>query len=119
MSEAPLGSRLSRRRLFSLALGGAAAGLVRFPSAAAASQNPLVRTTLPNGLLVIAEERKSAETVAVRLTARAGGRDTPELPGLALLTSRVMFQGTARYPSESDLLRTAALVGGTVERGTT
>ena len=119
MSEAPLGSRLSRRRLFGLALGSAAAGLVRFPSAAAASLNPLVRTTLPNGLLVIAEERKSAETVAVRLTARAGGRDTPELPGLALLTSRVMFQGTPRFSSETNLQRAAALVGGTLERGTT
>jgi len=111
--------RFSRRRLLALGLGGAAAGLVRSPGRAAASQVSTVRTTLPNGLLVIAEERRSAEVVAVRLTARAGARDTADLPGLALLTSRLMFQGTARFPSETDVQRAAILVGGTIERGTT
>lgn len=117
MPTPPSGPRISRRRVLGLALGTAAAGLVRFPDRASA-QNPLVRTTLPNGLLVVAEERRSADTVAVRITARAGARDTAEVPGLALLTSRVMFQGTARFPSETNLQRAAALVGGTLERGT-
>src|SRR6266508_1041400 len=101
--------RLSRRRLLALALGGATAGLVRLPVPAAAAQDrdPLVRITLRNGLLVVAEERRSADTVAVRLTARVGGRDTSDAPGLALLTSRVMFQGTPRYPSETNLQRAA------------
>ena len=111
-------ARISRRRLLGLALGSAAVGLVR-PSALAAAQAGVLRATLPNGLVVVAEERRSAETVAVRLTARVGGRDTPDRPGLALLTSRVMFQGTSRHPSETDLQRAATLVGGTLERGTT
>jgi predicted Zn-dependent peptidase len=112
---------LSRRRLFGLALGGAAGAALRFPVGAAAQEqrDPIGRVTLANGLMVVAEERKSADTVAVRLTARAGGRDTADLPGLALLTSRVMLQGTPRYPSETSLQRAAALVGGTFERGTT
>lgn len=118
MRSASAGYRLSRRRLLSLALAGAAAGLVRFPKSAAAAQDPLVRTTLPNGLLVIAEERRSADTVALQLTARAGARDSAELPGLVLLTSRVMFQGTTRFPSETALQRAAFLVGGTLSRGT-
>src|SRR5207249_543039 len=117
MSDQP---RLSRRRLLGLALGSVAAGLVRVPlGAAAQARDPLVRTTLSNGLLVVAEERRSADTVAIQLTARAGARDTADLPGLALLTSRVMFQGTPRYASETTLQRAAALVGGTLERGTT
>ncbi len=117
MPTPPSGPRMSRRQVLGLALGTAAAGLVRFPDRASA-QNPLVRTTLPNGLLVVAEERRSADTVAVRITARAGARDTAEAPGLALFTSRVMFQGTTRFPSETNLQRAAALVGGTLERGT-
>src|SRR5437588_11099587 len=118
MNDSPSGHRISRRRLLGWGAAGVAAGLVRVPGRAAA-QTSSVRTTLPNGMVVIAEERRGAETLAVRVTARAGARDTPEAPGLALLTSRVMFQGTTRYPSETDLQRTAALVGGTVERGTT
>lgn len=110
--------RLSRRRLLSLALIGAAASMVRFPKGAAAAPDPLVRTTLPNGLLVIAEERRSADTVALQLTARAGARDSGDLPGVVLLTSRVMFQGTTRFPSETALQRVAFLVGGTLSRGT-
>ncbi len=114
----PPAHRFSRRRLFAMALGGAAVGLARSPARGMAAQGPLVRATLPNGLVVIAEERRGADTVAVRLTARAGARDTPDRPGLALLTSRVMFQGTSRFPSETNLQRAAALVGGTLERGT-
>jgi predicted Zn-dependent peptidase len=119
MTQVPSGVRLSRRRLFALGLGGAALGFVRPSGGAAAAQTSTVRATLPNGLLVIAEERRSADVVAARLTARAGARDTADLPGLALLTSRLMFQGTGRFPSETDLQRAAILVGGTIERGTT
>ena len=47
-------SALSRRKLFGLALGGAAASVLRLPATATAQQQPLVRTTLSNGLTVIA-----------------------------------------------------------------
>jgi predicted Zn-dependent peptidase len=74
---------------------------------------------LPNGLLVVAEERPTTDTVAVQLMARAGSRDDGDLPGITLLTSRMMFQGTSRRPSETELQRAATAVGGSLSRGTT
>lgn len=77
-----------------------------------------LRETLPNGLVVVIEERRTADTVALQLTARAGGRDDGDTPGITTLTSRLTFQGTRRRPSETDLQRAAARVGGTLSRGT-
>ena len=112
--------RLSRRHLLALGVGagiGAIAPVPRTAAAAAPTRSP-VGHVLPNGLVVIMEDRRSADTLALQLTARAGGRDTPDAPGLALLVSRLMFQGTGSYPSETSLQRAAALVGGEVTRGT-
>jgi predicted Zn-dependent peptidase len=111
-----LAARLPRRRMLMLAgaLSGAAL-LRRSPVRLAAAQTaPVQRVTLPNGLLVIVEERRTADTVAVQLTARTGARDDGALPGLNLLTSSLMLSGTARRPSNADLLRAAAAVGGTL-----
>ncbi|MFN8559247.1 MAG: pitrilysin family protein [Dehalococcoidia bacterium] len=66
---------------------------------------------------MIAEERRSADTVAFQLTARSGVRDDDGAPGITALTSRMLGQGTVRRPSESDLLRAAAAVGGSLSRG--
>src|SRR5688500_15147157 len=105
---------LRRRGLFSVALAaGVLPRLAAAPVAGAAE-----RQELPNGLAVIHEERRTAEPVAVRLSARAGARDDGELPGINVMTSRVMFQGTTRRPSETQLQREAAQVGGTLGRGT-
>jgi predicted Zn-dependent peptidase len=68
---------------------------------------------------VIVDERRTAQTVAVELTARAGARDDGAVHGVNVLTSRMMFQGTSRRPSETALQRAAAAVGGSVGRGTT
>ena len=117
--------RLRRRQ--ALRLSAAAGALLthaltharpRRGAAGAPAATP-VREHLPNGLIVIAEERRSAETVALQLAARAGSRDDGAAPGINTLTSRVMFQGTSRRPSETELLRAAARVGGTLTRGTT
>lgn len=128
------GYRLPRRRFLSLAAGATAAafagrlpGLRVTPSFAGASrletENPepqaVVRDVLPNGLMIIVEERRTAETVAFQLTARAGARDDADQPGLTVITSRMIFQGTSRRPSETDLQRAATQVGGTLTRGTT
>lgn len=112
------GIRLSRRQFLRLAGLASGAGVLRngvliVPGAAAPE-----RVVFPNGLVVIVEERPSTETVAVQLSARAGARYDGPLPGLATLTSRMMFQGTSRYPSETALGRAAAAVGGTLTRGT-
>jgi zinc protease len=71
------------------------------------------RETLDNGLLVIVQERRSADTVAVRLTTRSGSRDDAALPGLAFVTMRAMLAGTVRRPSGAEITRAAAQVGGT------
>ena len=110
--------RITRRNLLRLgALLGGGALFGRAPlSVFSAAQT---RDVLSNGLVVLTEERRGADTVAVQLLARAGSRDDAGLFGITVATSRMMFQGTGRRPSESELQRTAALVGGTLERGTT
>lgn len=110
--------RLRRRRFLSLTVAAAIAAVVRAPRAPAKAETGPTRTVLPNGLVVIVEERQSANTVALRLTARAGSRDDGPLPGITVITSRMMFQGTGRRPSETALQRTISLVGGTLTRGT-
>jgi predicted Zn-dependent peptidase len=118
--------RVPRRRAGAFALAAAAtlAGLGPTPTRgalAASSPAPAadpVRAVLPNGLVVLAEERRTADTVALQLTARAGSRDDGALPGASALTSRLLFQGTGRRPSETDLQRVAAQVGGTFGRST-
>lgn len=77
----------------------------------------ITRDTLPNGLVILVEERRSAETVALNLAARAGAREDGSTPGLTAFTVRMMGQGTPRHPSESDLQRAAAQVGGTFGAG--
>ena len=57
-----------------------------------------MRETLPNGLVVLLDERPTAESVALHLMARAGSRDDGPAPGVSTLTSRLMFQGTAQAP---------------------
>ena len=76
------------------------------------------RETLANGLIVLLDERPTVESVALDLMARAGSRDDGPALGITTLTSRLMFQGTRRRPSETALQREAALVGGTLARGT-
>jgi predicted Zn-dependent peptidase len=115
---------LRRRDL--IPLGGAVGGALALgarPAAAgraapATPAAPAVRDTLPNGLVVLVEERPAADTVGLQLTARSGSREDGDQPGLGALTSRVMFQGTRRRPTETELQRAAAQVGGTLGRGT-
>ena len=61
------------------------------------------RETLANGLIVLLDERPTAGSVALHLMARAGSRDDSPALGITALTSRLMFQGTRRRPSETAL----------------
>ncbi len=114
--------RISRRGLAALAAGTASASAAQpLRARAAPVATPAgapVRVVLPNGLVVVAEERRTSDVVALQVTARAGTRDTAEHPGLSAITSRVMFQGTPRRPSETELLRAATRVGGSLGRST-
>ena len=111
--------QLRRRRLLALAAMGTAVAFLKLPQRTARGQAMQVLTILPNGMVVIVEERSTADTVALQLTARVGARDDGDLPGVNVMTSRMTFDGTTRRPTESDLLRAAAQVGGTLVRGTT
>ncbi|MGI8552855.1 MAG: insulinase family protein, partial [Dehalococcoidia bacterium] len=115
--------RLRRRELLSLAAATFAAVLTRPPLRAAGSNlleataEP-VRGVLPNGLVVLVEERPSAETVALQLTARSGSRDDGDLPGINAVTSRMLLQGTTSRPSASALLAAVTGIGGQLSRNT-
>ena len=68
--------RLSRREV--LGLGATAAGaalLYRSGALAAQPAAGVIRRTLANGLVVLIDERRTAESVALHLSARAGARD--------------------------------------------
>src|SRR5438094_399529 len=111
-----------RRRSALLLPAGALFVTIRRADAAPAAE--AVRDVLPNGLVVLVEERRTADTVALQLAARAGSRDDPSagsgqgLPGINAITSRMLFQGTTRRPSETEVQRAATQVGGTIGRGT-
>lgn len=91
MAPSPLlASRLGRRRLLSLTAAVVAAKLAGTPAPlrAAAAQ---VRQVLPNGLVVLVEERRNADTVAIRLSARVGSRDDGALSGIANLSQLMLY----------------------------
>lgn len=109
--------RLSRRRMLALAAAAGVALVGRRLRVSAAAN--VERQTLANGLTVIVEERPSADTVALQHTTLAGVRDDEDVPGSTVLTSRMLLQGTPRYPSLIALQRAATLAGGTISRGST
>ena len=108
---------MQRRGALSLS-GGCLGALLLPPRALAAPRAATVREQLGNRLVVIVEERRTADVVALQLTARAGARDDAAEPGINALTSRMIFQGTGRRPSETELQRAAAQAGGTLGRNT-
>jgi predicted Zn-dependent peptidase len=111
---------LSRRRLIGLAAAGAAsAWLGRTPRQALAGTSGAAQQTLANGLTVVALQRTSADVVAVQHTTLAGARDDGDAPASTVLTSRMLLQGSPRYPTEIDVKRAATLAGGSISRGTT
>ena len=118
-ARAPSSLALSRRRFIALAGGTALAAVAgnrtRRPAAAGGAA---VRQTLANGLLVIVQPRPTADTVAVLHTTLAGVRDDGDAPGSTVLTSRMLLQGSPRFPTEIDVKRAITLVGGSITRGT-
>lgn len=61
---------------------------------------PLVTHTLPNGLLVVVEERRTVPVVAVNIWYNVGSRhEQPGQKGLAHLFEHLMFQGSRNVAS--------------------
>jgi zinc protease len=60
------------------------------------------REVLPNGLVLIAQEHRAAEVVALQLWVRVGGRDeAPEELGLTHYMEHMLFKGTPTRPPGS------------------
>src|SRR5205814_506514 len=101
---AVLGSNAMRNRiatfaLFVLFLAGCAT--VQPASSTTASTGP-TRDVLPNGLVLITQEHRAADVVALQLWVRVGGRDenASEL-GLSHYLEHMLFKGTPTRPPGS------------------
>ncbi len=65
-------------------------------------RNEPQRTVLPNGVVVIAQEHRASEVVALQLWVRVGGRDeTPAELGLSHYMEHMLFKGTPTRPPGS------------------
>src|SRR2546426_6365288 len=86
-----------------LASGCAAAGA--YSATSAGSPKP-IREVLPNGVVLIVQEHRASDVVAVQLWMRMGGRDeAPDELGLAHYIEHMIFKGTAtRPPGSIDLM---------------
>jgi len=75
------------------------------PAAAAASRTTAsapTRETLPNGVVLIMQEHRAADVVAVQLWLRVGGRDEqPDELGLSHYLEHMLFKGTPTRPPGS------------------
>ena len=61
-----------------------------------------VREVLPNGVVLIAQEHRASDVVAVQLWMRMGGRDeAPDELGLAHYIEHMIFKGTPTHPPGS------------------
>ena len=97
----------------------ACAAVVRPRAKPSLAQAELVQQALPNGLVVIVQQRESADTVALLHANLAGWRDDGAIPGSTVLTSHMLLQGTQSRPSDIALQHAATLAGGSLDRGTT
>lgn len=76
-------------------------------------------TVLANGLTIVSRQRPSAEVVSVAVSVRVGGRDEPRaLRGGTHWLEHSSFLGTERYPSESEVFRAIADLGGDINART-
>src|SRR6266849_2235128 len=94
------GSRVAFLGVFLLlASGCAAAGAY---SATSAGPPKPIREVLPNGVVLIVQEHRASDVVAVQLWMRMGGRDeAPDELGLAHYIEHMIFKGTRTRPPGS------------------
>jgi zinc protease len=102
---------LGRARLATLAIALALAGCARMSAPTAVSN--ATRTTAPtasgptrevlaNGVVLIAQDHRAADVVALQLWMRVGGRDeTPSELGLSHYLEHMLFKGTPTRPPGS------------------
>lgn len=77
------------------------------------------RTTLPNGLRVVAVEMPHLHSAEIAVYIRVGGRnDTREKAGLAHFLEHMLFRGTAEHPTNLELEAAFEAIGGCVNAAT-
>jgi predicted Zn-dependent peptidase len=92
-----------------VAIGGCATARGGSPGSVPAP----TRAVLPNGVVVITQEHRASDVVALELWVRAGGRDeAPDEGGLSHFLEHMLFKGTATRPPGS-IDRMIEGVGGT------
>jgi zinc protease len=88
--------------LAALALAGCATPAAPAPSGRSASTAAPTREVLPNGVVLIGQEHRAADVVAVQLWVRVGSRDEqPEELGLSHYMEHMLFKGTPTRPPGS------------------
>jgi zinc protease len=90
--------------LLALALGGcaASASAPAGPAAARAPRSVPTREVLPNGVVLVAQEHRAADVVALQLWMKVGGRDEkPDEVGLSHYLEHMLFKGTPTRPPGS------------------
>lgn len=77
------------------------------------------RTTLPNGLRVVAVDMPHLHSAEIAVYLRVGGRhDSREKAGLAHFLEHMLFRGTAEHPSNLELEAAFEAIGGCVNAAT-
>ena len=77
------------------------------------------RTTLPNGLRLIAAELSHLHSVEIAVYVKVGGRyDSPEKAGLSHFLEHMLFRGTLDYPTTLELESAFEAIGGSVNAAT-
>ncbi|WP_298431842.1 pitrilysin family protein [Geobacter sp.] len=77
------------------------------------------RTTLANGLRVVAVEMPHLHSAEIAVYLRVGGRhDRREKAGLAHFLEHMLFRGTAEHPSNLELEAAFEAIGGSVNAAT-
>ncbi len=101
MSARPLAPRATCLALALLLAGCAVAPPSPAPARRTAAAAP-VRQVLPNGVVLIAQEHRAADVVALQLWLRVGGRDeSPDELGLTHYLEHMLFKGTPTRPPGS------------------
>jgi zinc protease len=98
-----MGTSMTRRTwtIALLLLVGCATASQPAGSGGSAPPGP-VRSVLPNGVVVIAQEHRASEIVALQLWVRVGGRDeAPAELGLSHYLEHMLFKGTPTRPPGS------------------
>src|SRR5205809_7369857 len=94
------GSRVAFLGVFLLLTSGCAAAGA-YSTTSAGPPKP-IREVLPNGVVLIAQEHRASDVVAVQLWMRMGGRDeAPDELGLAHYIEHMIFKGTPTHPPGS------------------